>query len=327
MSPDHIERRLAGALEETASGLPVPAGRLDSVVAHGARRRRWARAGTAVSSIAAAGILAVASAWAVGTGDPPPAGGVTGETPPEVAVSTTALDTDVVVGTVPDPAITTAPPGDATVGTAPPTTSITGESDETVGTVPDSATTGPPGDATVGTAPPTTSITGESDETVGTVPDSATTTAPAGDTTVGTAPPTTLPAPADELAACPLFGEIIEGWGTGRTGGRLHQGVDVAAPTGDQVVAVASGTVRLRTTALGGNTVYLTAEDGDAYVYSHLDGYAPDVVDGGPIEAGAVVGFVGTTGDARGIPHLHFEIHPDGGAAVDAEPAVRAACR
>ncbi len=293
MSPDHTERRLAGALEETASGLPVPAGRLDSVVAHGARRRRWARAGTAVSSIAAAGILAVASAWAVGTGDPPPAGGVTGETPPEVAVSTTALDTDVVVGTVPDPAITTAPPGDATVGTAPPTTSITGESDETVGTVPDSATT----------------------------------TAPAGDTTVGTAPPTTLPAPADELAACPLFGEIIERWGTGRTGGRLHQGVDVAAPTGDQVVAVASGTVRLRTTALGGNTVYLTAEDGDAYVYSHLDGYAPDVVDGGPIEAGAVVGFVGTTGNARGIPHLHFEIHPDGGAAIDAEPAVRAACR
>ncbi len=95
------------------------------------------------------------------------------------------------------------------------------------------------------------------------------------------------------------------------------------------MVAVYDGTVlRMRTSTLGGLTVWLRDRNGDEYYYAHLDGYAPDVAEGATVESGRVLGYVGSTGNAPDyLPHLHFEYHPGGGAAVNPYPLVVELCR
>lgn len=97
-------------------------------------------------------------------------------------------------------------------------------------------------------------------------------------------------------------------WGDWRSGGRLHQGVDIFAPRGTPVLAATKGTVRsTRPNNLGGKVVWLRDELGRSQYYAHLDSQV--VARGDRVEAGDTLGFVGNTGNARTTPpHLHFGI-------------------
>jgi murein DD-endopeptidase MepM/ murein hydrolase activator NlpD len=72
------------------------------------------------------------------------------------------------------------------------------------------------------------------------------------------------------------------------------------------------------TDVLGGTKIWVKGQSGTYYYYAHLSAFAEGMVNGLVVEPGTVIGFVGDTGNARGgAPHLHFEIHPEGGPAVN----------
>lgn len=104
-----------------------------------------------------------------------------------------------------------------------------------------------------------------------------------------------------------------------------HQGADIFAPMGTAVVAVERGVVgRVGQVSLGGLRVWLLGETGASYYYAHLSGFADGIAPGTFVEAGTVLGYVGNTGNARFTPpHLHFQVHPDGGVAVNPTPLLR----
>jgi len=116
-------------------------------------------------------------------------------------------------------------------------------------------------------------------------------------------------------------------FGAPRSGGRLHQGNDIFAPYGTQLPAAERGVVgKMGTDSLGGIKLWITGESGTSYYYAHLSAFAANVVNGTVVEAGDVVGFVGDSGNAKGTsPHLHFEIHPSNGPAIDPFPVLKAA--
>ena len=72
-----------------------------------------------------------------------------------------------------------------------------------------------------------------------------------------------------------------------------------------------------------GNALWLTLPDGTYYFYAHLSSFADGIGVGTKVTAGTVIGYVGKTGNAS-VPHLHFEVHPNGGAAVNPYPIVKA---
>jgi murein DD-endopeptidase MepM/ murein hydrolase activator NlpD len=123
----------------------------------------------------------------------------------------------------------------------------------------------------------------------------------------------------------PTTVQFVSGFGTGRGGGRRHEGVDIAAPRGSVVVANVAGVVRHHPNPLGGNAYYLEGDDGDTYYGAHLDSY---IGGDGRVVIGQAIGRVGDSGNARGgVTHLHFERMPGGGESVDPLPLLVRACR
>ena len=108
-------------------------------------------------------------------------------------------------------------------------------------------------------------------------------------------------------------------------GSRRHEGVDIIAPTGNLIYAVVDGTITrvYNNASLTGNGVRLTQADGTYYFYAHLDTIAPNIAVGTTVKAGQILGTNGATGNT-GTAHLHFEVHPRGGAPIDPTPIVAA---
>jgi len=117
------------------------------------------------------------------------------------------------------------------------------------------------------------------------------------------------------LVRCPVRGaHFMNDWGFPRSDTGFHQGNDLMAPRGTPIVASVSGTVTQGVGSIGGRFFRLTAKDGTVYYGAHMSRFGK----AGRVKAGDVIGYVGNTGDAAGGPtHLHFEIHPAGGAAVN----------
>jgi len=114
-------------------------------------------------------------------------------------------------------------------------------------------------------------------------------------------------------------------WHDPRSGGRLHEGVDIMGAKGLAIYATNDGVISRMSTggALGGNAIYVKIPNGTYFYYAHLDSFAPGMAAGVPVRAGQIIGYNGSTGDA-GTPHLHFEVHPFGGPAVSPYQFVKA---
>ncbi len=136
-------------------------------------------------------------------------------------------------------------------------------------------------------------------------------------TTYMIAAATPPPPPPPPSHACPAPGsEFIDSWGFARSGGRSHKGVDMMAPHGTPVYAPAAGNIRVSNSALGGLGFWLESSDGNTYFGSHMQSL--EVRDGW-VEPGSPIGTVGSTGNAGGTSHLHFEVML-AGASVNPYP-------
>ena len=141
--------------------------------------------------------------------------------------------------------------------------------------------------------------------------------------------PAASAAPIVSMAAAPVAPKCwyYDSWQAPRVGGRFHEGVDIGAALGQPVYAVATGTITGQyVDAPGlraGNALRLRQADKTYYFYAHMQGFADGITVGSTVQAGDVIGYVGQTGNALS-PHLHFEIHPNGGAAVNPFPSMKA---
>lgn len=118
---------------------------------------------------------------------------------------------------------------------------------------------------------------------------------------------------------------VADTFGAPRGADRSHEGVDIFATRGTDVVSATLGVVSsVREGGLGGRQVWVLGPGGQRHYYAHLDDWAPGLAAGDVVYPGSVLGSVGDTGNARGTPpHLHYGIYGAGGA-IDPLPLLRA---
>ncbi|MER7732323.1 M23 family metallopeptidase [Streptomyces erythrochromogenes] len=121
-------------------------------------------------------------------------------------------------------------------------------------------------------------------------------------------------------AARPKFAIPVEQHGLsasfGQAGGMwmsVHTGIDFPVSYGTPVMAATDGTVRTQFNSAYGNMAIVTAPDGTETWYCHL---SSTKIRGGKVKAGDVIAYSGNSGNSTG-PHLHFEVRPGGGSAID----------
>ncbi|TSA82473.1 M23 family metallopeptidase [Deinococcus detaillensis] len=134
------------------------------------------------------------------------------------------------------------------------------------------------------------------------------------------------PAPAPSRLPLPLPGvRFTDTWGGARSEGRRHEGVDIFAPRGTEIVATTRGMIlNVGPDRLGGRTVMILGPSGARHYYAHLERY-PNLKRGDWVKAGEVVGYVGDSGNAKGTPpHLHYGIYRSG-EAVNPYPLLKKA--
>ena len=119
---------------------------------------------------------------------------------------------------------------------------------------------------------------------------------------------------------------FIDTWHAPRGSARQHLGVDIIAAQGQLLYAASDGVIGKVTQdgpgKISGNALRLIKADGTYFFYAHMKSFAAGIVEGSVVNAGQVIGLVGMTG--TGSPHLHFEVHPGGGEAVNPYPVVKA---
>jgi peptidoglycan LD-endopeptidase LytH len=141
--------------------------------------------------------------------------------------------------------------------------------------------------------------------------------------TPAAAPPASAPGPRPELVlgptgvAIPVAGvraeQLQDTFTQARSGGRVHDAIDIMAPHGTPVVAAAPGTLEKLFFSKGGGgiTAYVRSPDGRwLFYYAHLQDYASGLHEGQAIRQGDPIGRVGSTGNANPAgPHLHFAVY------------------
>ncbi len=122
---------------------------------------------------------------------------------------------------------------------------------------------------------------------------------------------------------------LIDSWGfprmTGTADAHWHEGIDLFAPAGTPLLATERGIVtKIGSGRLGGLRLWLRGESGTDWYYAHLSAFAPKLSEGQVVEAGELLGYVGNTGNAVGTPpHLHMQVHPNGGDPVNPYPLLK----
>lgn len=119
--------------------------------------------------------------------------------------------------------------------------------------------------------------------------------------------------PVKEHGLSAYFGQAGVNWMS------VHTGIDFPVQYGTPVMAATDGTVHTQYNTAYGNMAIVTMADGTETWYCHLSSTR---IRSGPVKAGDVIAYSGSSGNSTG-PHMHFEVRPGGGAAIDPLPWLR----